>query len=77
MNGRCGQDRGIGEFTFKNTSVIDYSIASAHALKFVQNFNILELHCLFTDGLSLLSTYLNLKASGDQEKNNIFKKTKI
>ena len=76
MNGRCGQDRGIGEFTFKNTSVIDYSIASAHALKFVENFNILELDCLFSDEHSLLSTYLNLKASGDQKKNNLFKKTK-
>ena len=57
MNGRCGQDRGIGEFTFMHTFVIDYSIASARALKFVQNFNILRLDCLFSDGHSLLTIY--------------------
>ena len=45
MNGRCGQDKGRGEFTFKNLSVIDYSIASAHALKFVDTFNICGLDC--------------------------------
>ena len=76
MNGRCGQDRGIGEFTFKNTSVIDYSIASARALQFVQNFNILELDCLFSDGHSLLTTYLNLKASDDRKKIKTSKNTK-
>ena len=76
MNGRCGQDRGKGEFTFKNTSVIDYSIASARALQFVQNFIILELDCLFSDGHSLLTTYLNLKASDDRKKIKTSKNTK-
>ena len=76
MNGRYGKDRGIGEFSFTNTSVIAYSIASARALKFVQNFNILELNCLFSDGHSLLTIYLYLKASDDQKKNKISTTTK-
>ena len=77
MNGRCGQDKGIGEFTFKNLLVIDYSIASAHALKFVDTFNIRGLDCLFSDRHSLLSTYLNLKISdNNNNKNNTQTKVK-
>ena len=76
MNGRCGLDKGIGEFTFKKTSVIDYSIVSAHALKFVSNFNITEVDCLFSDGHSLLSTYLDLKTSETKIKNKTCNMTK-
>ena len=32
LNGRCGKDRGTGAYTFKNTSIIDYSIASVETL---------------------------------------------
>ena len=74
MNGRCGQDKRIGEFTFKNLSVIDYSIASA--LKFVNTFNIHGLDCLFSDRHSFLSTYLNLKISDNNNKNNTQTKVK-
>ena len=28
LNGRCGKDKNIGSFTFKHTSVIDYSITT-------------------------------------------------
>ena len=63
MNGRCGQDKGRGKLTFKEISVIDYSIVSAHALKFVHDFDINKLDCLFSDGHSLLSTYLKLNIS--------------
>ena len=35
LNGRCGKDKGTGNFTFRNSSIIDYSIASAYALKYV------------------------------------------
>ena len=68
LNGRCGQDKGVGELTFKNVSVIDYSIVSAHALKFIQNIDIFKLDCLFSDGHSLLSTYLSFKGSIDMKK---------
>ena len=68
LNGRCGRDKGNGEYTFKQCSVIDYSIVSAQALNFVSNFEICELDPLFTDGHSLLIT--TLKFSDIQPKIN-------
>ncbi|MEW8547180.1 MAG: endonuclease/exonuclease/phosphatase family protein, partial [Candidatus Thiodiazotropha sp.] len=61
LNGRCGKDKGIGNFTFRNLSVIDYSIASAFALKYIKEFEITELDCLYSDGHSLLSTVIEFK----------------
>ena len=48
----------LWNFTFRNLSVIDYSIASAHALKYVNNFEILKLVFLYSDGHSHLSTVM-------------------
>ena len=61
LNDRCGNDKGKGVFTFKNTSVIDYIVVSAQALKFIENFDITELDCLYSDGHCLLSTDLTFK----------------
>ena len=61
LNGRCGKDKGIGNFTFRNTSVIDYSIASAYALKYVKDFEITDLDYLYSDRHSLLSTAIKFK----------------
>ena len=61
LYGRCGEDKGRGEFTFRNISVIDYSIASTYALEFVKDFKITELDCLYSDGHSLLSTIIDIK----------------
>ncbi|MES9884249.1 MAG: reverse transcriptase family protein [Sedimenticola sp.] len=58
LNGRCGDDKGIGEFTFRDTSIIDYAISSVDGLKHVQHFSIERLDALFSDGHSLLSTKL-------------------
>ena len=66
LNGRCGTDKGIGEFTFRNASVIDYSIASAHALKLVKDFNINDLDCIYSDGHSLLTTIINVTQVSDK-----------
>ena len=59
LNGRCGKDKGTGSFTYKNLSVIDYSIGSSQFLKFVSDFEIVKLDSLYTDDHSLLSTTLN------------------
>lgn len=56
LNGRCGTDKNIGGLTFRNQSIIDYSIISHQALQFVKMFSILELDSLFSDGHSLVST---------------------
>lgn len=61
MNGRCGEDKNIGNFTFRNTSVIENTITSVEALKFIDNFCISELDSLYTDGHSLLTTTLKFK----------------
>ena len=61
LNGRCGKDKNVGAFTFKQCSVIDYIIVSSQALKFVCNFEIQELDSLYTDGHALLQTALKFK----------------
>ena len=69
LNGRCGKDANIGALTFKNTSVIDYSIASAQALKFVENFEIFEMDSLYTDHHALLVTTLKFGSPMEVNKN--------
>ena len=71
LNGRCGKDANIGALTFKNTSVIDYSMASAQALKFVENFVFFEMDSLYTDHHALLET--TLKFCSPMEVNKIRK----
>ena len=61
LNGRCGKDNEAASFTFKNVSVIDYSITTAETLKFIDDFEITELDSLFTDGHSLLQSMLKFK----------------
>ena len=61
LNGRCGKDKEMGAFTFKNTSTIDYSIFSTESLKFVADFDIKELVALYSDGHSLLNTTLKFR----------------
>ena len=55
--------KNIGAMTFHNRSVIDYSIVSYHALKFVSMFCISEVDSLFSDGYSLLSTTIYFNQS--------------
>ena len=71
LNGRCGDDKYVGATTFRNCSVIDYSIASYQSLSHVNNFRIDEVDNLFSDGHSLLTTELNF----DNNLKNASKKT--
>ena len=61
LNGRCGDDRFTGSMTFRNQSVIDYSIVSFQSLQFIKSFRVLELDALYYDGHSLISTSLCFK----------------
>lgn len=80
LNGRCGKDRGIGSYIFKETSVIDYSIVSAQALKFIYDFDIMQMDPLFTDHHWLLKTTLNFekssKTNGNPKKKKVKKRPK-
>ena len=54
LNGRCGDDKCNGSMTYRNQSVIDYSIVSFQSLPFIKTFNVLELDALFSDGHVLI-----------------------
>jgi hypothetical protein len=53
LNGRVGKDRNKGNFTFRNTSVIDYMASSVHLTPFLSDFEVKEVDTLFSDGHSL------------------------
>ena len=67
-NGRVGDDQKLGEFTFKNVSVIagslifilsslviDYVICSSHFIRNIDNFTVIEFSQLFSDAHRPLS----------------------
>ena len=61
LNGRCGQDKETGAYTFKSISVIDYTIASTEVLKYIDCFAVRTLDPIFSDGHALLCTTLQFK----------------
>ena len=69
LNGRYGQDKGIGKYTFRDQSVIDYSITSPKGLNLLTDFEVQELDRIFSDGHSLLQMSLKFHAS-DALRNN-------
>ena len=68
LNGRSGNDAGIGKFTFKDCSVIDYAIVTTETAKHVQNFDIIKLDPIFSDGHSLVHFQILGHASPTQRK---------
>ena len=60
LNGRCDMDKNIGQYTYRESSVIDYSIVSANCVKLVLHFQITETDDIFSDGHSLISTTLRV-----------------
>ena len=71
LNGRCHKDKGIGKYTFRDISVIDYAISSTEGLKRIQDFEIMELDSLYSDGhamLSLTISYPHLRAKFSESK---------
>ncbi|MCU7800877.1 MAG: reverse transcriptase family protein [gamma proteobacterium symbiont of Lucinoma myriamae] len=73
LNGRCGDDKSVGAMTFRNCSLIDYSIATYQSLFHVVNFHIYDVDSLFSDGHSLLETELNFNCSLRNESNSKYK----
>ena len=59
VNGRVGSDKNVGNFTFRNTSVIDYILSTANCFQYFMNFEILEVDSLFSDGHALLALTIN------------------
>ena len=69
LNGRCGNDKDKGKLTFRNISFLDYGVASVDSLKFVKDFETIELDALFSDGHSLIQLTLNTKFT--KSKSNV------
>jgi hypothetical protein len=59
MNGRIGNDKSRGMLTFRDKSIIDYSISSVNCLQHTSNFDVIELDTLFSDGHQLLTIDLS------------------
>ena len=68
-NGRIGRDKLVGRHSFRNVSVIDYTIASASLFKLLANFEIVEVDSLFSDGHCMLCTSLRTSAFSERETN--------
>ena len=54
LNFRLGNDRDVGKLTFRDTSLIDYTIASANCFKLIKSSSVKETDRLFSDGHSFL-----------------------
>ncbi|MES9881385.1 MAG: reverse transcriptase family protein [Sedimenticola sp.] len=67
LNGRVGCDKDIGEFTFRNKSVIDYAMSSSDLLSYVNDFNVMETDPLFSDGHAVLSVSILCRSSKQSE----------
>jgi hypothetical protein len=57
-----GDDNGIGKFTSKNASVVDYAICSPLLFKIIDNFSVLEISKLFSDIHNPWRWYLIVKS---------------
>lgn len=60
LNGRYGQDRDIGAMTFRDVSVIDYTLVSANLFNHLHDFSIGAVDSLLSDGHSLLCLDISL-----------------
>ena len=61
VNGRLGEDQGVGDFTCKDASVVDYIIISYELFQFVVNFNIHPFNELFSDCHNAISIQFKLE----------------
>jgi hypothetical protein len=61
LNGRMGTDKDTGQFTYRNSSVIDYAIATAECFVFLTEFGIIETDSLFSDGHAIIKFTVSSK----------------
>lgn len=86
INSRLGRDMGISKMTFRNNSVFDYLLTTIDSFKLLNEFKVVDLDRLYSDGYSLLEYTIKTKqqkyctithdknfANWDDEFSNIFK----
>ena len=54
LNGRYGEDKNVGQFTFRDKSVIDYVMATTQGFHLLHKFSITDTDNLFSGGHALL-----------------------
>ena len=69
LNGRYGQDEGVGSFTFRDQTVIDYTITSRRGFTLLSDFEIQDIDRIYLDGHCLLQTTLHFATQSS--KNNL------
>ena len=69
LNGRYGQDEGVGSFIFRDHSVIDDAITSRRGLTLLSDFEIQDSDRIYSDGHCLLQ--ITLHFATQSSKNNI------
>lgn len=71
LNGRFSQDAEKGKFTFRDQSVIDYTISSNKGFQILTYFEIEDLDRIYSDGHALLQMNLTLKPTDVIKTNEI------
>ena len=78
LNGRFGKDKHVGKCTFREQSLIDYTICSINVIKQLKNFEVGDPDFLLSDGHSLLkwsfSTQLISENKDNLKQNKTYKK---
>ena len=69
LNGRFGKDKAKGNFIFRQSSVIDYTLVTTECQPIFRDFEVYETDSLSSDGHCLLSHSLLLDASPFQVQN--------
>ena len=75
VNGRIGSDAGIGQCTSKETSVVDYVIASVLGIGNITGFSVADFNPLFSDVHCALNFKLSLKHEQNSEVRESFVET--
>ena len=70
-NGRIGEDKDVGQFTYRGTSLIDYTLATVEALKLISKFSIIETDPIFCDGHSIIAWSIDITPSMKYHFNKI------
>ena len=59
LTGLFGRDKTEGKLTFRNQSLIDYTICSFNCLKLLKDFEVIDTDPIYSDGHALLSWTIN------------------
>ncbi|MEW8548196.1 MAG: reverse transcriptase family protein, partial [Candidatus Thiodiazotropha sp.] len=55
LNGRFGNDKNVGKLTFRDQSLIDYTICSFDCFRLFSDFEVIDTDAILSDGHALLS----------------------